>query len=125
MIRDINLFIEDILESIKDIESFSKGLTKGKFIEDKLRQNAIIRSLEIMGEAVKNIPDSFREKYPKVPWKKIAGFRDVLSHAYFGVSIERVWNIIENDLLNLKKEIEDLKIKEAEQKAAKKKEKEE
>lgn len=105
MKRDVNLFIQDILDNIKDIDSFSKGLTKEKFIKSKLKQNAIIRSLEVIGEAVKNIPDSFREKYPYIPWKDIARFRDVLSHAYFGVNIERVWNIIEIDLPNFKKEI--------------------
>src|SRR3989338_7216958 len=105
MIRDINLFIEDIFQNMKDIESFSKGLTKEKFLKNKLKQNAIIRSLEIIGEAVKNIPDSFRDAHPEIPWRKIAGFRDILSHAYFGVSMERVWNIIEIDLPGLKKEI--------------------
>ncbi|MEK6878987.1 MAG: DUF86 domain-containing protein [Nanoarchaeota archaeon] len=109
MKRDINLFIQDILDSIKDIEEFSKELTKEKFIENKLKQNAIIRSLEIIGEAAKNIPDSFRNKYSEVPWKKIAGFRDVLSHAYFGVSLERIWNIIEKDLSELKKQISKIK----------------
>src|SRR3989344_2386600 len=106
MKRDIGLFIQDILESINDIESFSKGLTKEKFAIDKLKQNAIIRSLEVIGEAAKSIPDSFREKYPHIPWKEIAGFRDVLSHAYFGVSMDRVWNVIKKDLPVLKKEIE-------------------
>lgn len=105
MKRNVNLFIQDIIENIKDIDSFSKGLSKEKFKKDKLRQNAIIRNLEVIGEAVKNIPDSFRKKYPKIPWKEIAGFRDVLSHSYFGVNIERVWNIIEIDLPVLKEEI--------------------
>ena len=113
MKRDTNLFIQDILDNIKDIESFSKGLTKEKFESNKLTQNAIIRSLEIIGEAAKNIPDSFRQKHPKIPFKKIAGFRDVLSHAYFGVSIDRVWNIIEKDLPYLKSEIEKVKIDES------------
>jgi uncharacterized protein with HEPN domain len=112
MKRDINLFIQDILESIKDIESFSKGLTKEKFIIDKLKQNAIIRSLEIIGEAAKNVPESFREKYSDIPWRKIAGFRDILSHAYFGVSMDRVWKIIETDLPKLKVEIEKIKVDE-------------
>lgn len=109
MNRDTILFIEDILDSIKNIEDFAKDLDKKKFSEDILRQSAIIRQLEIIGEAVKNIPASFRGKYPKVPWKEIAGFRDILSHAYFGVNIDRVWNIIEKDLPNLKEEIEKIK----------------
>lgn len=112
MNRDINLFIQDILESMEDIESFSRGLTLEKFRKDKLKQNAIVRSLEIIGEAVKNIPDSFREKYPDIPWRKIAGFRDILSHAYFGVDMDRVWNIIEQDLPALKREIGKIKFDE-------------
>ena len=109
MKRDIGLFIEDIFENIRDIESFSKDLTKEEFFNSKLKQNAIIRSLEVIGESVKNIPDSFRNKYPNVPWKIIAGFRDVLIHSYFGVDLDRVWNIIKFDLSALKKEIEKIK----------------
>ena len=111
MKRDIGLFIEDIIKSIKNIENFTKGIDKKKFSKDELRQSAVIRQLEIIGEAAKNVPASFREKYPKIPWKEISGFRDVLSHAYFGVSIERVWDMIEKDLLPLKKEIEKIDIK--------------
>jgi uncharacterized protein with HEPN domain len=110
MKRDINLFIQDILENIKDIESFSKGLTIKEFEKNKLKQNAIIRSLEVIGEAVKNIPDEFREKYKNIPWKDIAGFRDILSHAYFGVNMDRVWNIIEKDLPSFRNEIEKIKL---------------
>ena len=105
MKRDIGLFIEDILNSITNIEEFSKNLDKDKFSKDNLRQSAIIRQLEIIGEAVKNIPNPFREKYPKIDWKDIAGFRDILSHAYFGVNLDRVWKIIESDLPKLKDEI--------------------
>ena len=110
MKRDVGLFIEDVKDSINNIEKFSKGLTKDKFSKDILRQSAIIRQLEIIGEAVKNIPYSFREKYPKIPWKDIAGFRDILSHAYFGVNLDRVWNIIKNDLPKLKEKINKIKI---------------
>lgn len=110
MKRDIGLFIEDILNSMRNIEEFSKGLNKERFSKNNLRQSAIIRQLEIIGEAVKNIPDSFREKYPKIPWKDISGFRDILSHAYFGVNIDRVWNIIEKDLPKLKENISKIKV---------------
>ena len=109
MKRDITLFLDDILENIKDIESFSKDLSEENFGKSKLRQNAIIRSLEIIGEAAKNIPDILRKKYPLIPWKKISGFRDVLIHEYFGIKIDRVWNVIKKDLPELKENI--LKIK--------------
>ena len=112
MKRDVGLFIEDIINSIKNIEEFSKSLDKEKFSKDNLRQSAIIKQLEIIGEAVKNIPNSFREKYPKIAWKDIAGFRDILSHAYFGVNLDRVWKIIETDLPKLKEEIGKIKIDE-------------
>ena len=110
MKRNVGWFIEDIKESIKNIEDFSMGLNREKFSKDKLRQSAIIRQLEIIGEAVKNIPNSFRERYPKIAWKDIAGFRDVLSHVYFGVSMDRVWSIIGSDLPKLKAEISRIKI---------------
>ena len=113
MKRDIVLFIEDILESIKKIELYTKDISSyAEFSENELIIDGVVRNLEIIGEAVKNIPDSFRNKYPKVPWKDIAGFRDKLSHAYFGVELERVWNILEEDLLGLKKEIKEILKKE-------------
>ena len=70
-----------------------------------------MRCLEVIGEATKNIPNSFRKKYPEIPWKKIAGFRDVLIHEYFGVKIDRVWNVIKKDLPDLKKKIIDIRRK--------------
>ncbi len=105
MKRDLGLFIEDISKSIDNIEKFIKGLDKERFTKDVLMQSAVIRQLEIIGEAVKNIPLSFREKHSQVPWKDIAGLRDTLSHSYFGVIIDRIWGIIKKDLPELKKEI--------------------
>lgn len=99
------IFIKHILESIESIESFSKGLSKNKFLKDELRQEAIIRKLEIIGEAAKNIPISFRKKYSKIEWKKISGLRDKLIHHYFGVNLETIWKVIKKDLLRLKKDI--------------------
>ena len=110
MKRDVGLFIEDIRENIQNIEDFSKGITFGCFCEDKLRQNAIIRCLEIIGEAAKNVPQSFREKYPKISWSDIGKFRDKLSHSYFGITLKRIWDIAKKDLPILKKEIIKIKI---------------
>lgn len=105
MKRDIFLFVEDILKSIKNIKDFSEGISKELFMKDELRQSAIIRQIEIIGEAVKNIPESFRKKYPSIEWRKIAGTRDVIIHSYFGIDFEKVWYILKEDLIVLEKEI--------------------
>lgn len=110
MKRNLKLFIGDILERIDLIENSTRKLSKDKFKLNELLTDATIRRLEIIGEAVKNIPNSFRKKHPEVPWKSIAGFRDVITHAYFGVNFDEVWDIIKKDLPDLKKKI--LKIKE-------------
>ena len=73
-----------------------------------LIQDAVIRRLEIIGEAVKNIPFSFRKEYPKIPWKKISGLRDILIHEYFGVDMRLVWRITKKDMPEFKKRISDI-----------------
>jgi len=110
MKRDVNLFIDDILENIDLIEKSIKKISKTEFEKDKDIIDATLRRLEVIGEAVKNLPSSFIKKFPEVPWKSIAGFRDVLIHAYFGVSLERVWNIIKKDMPELKKKISNINI---------------
>jgi len=103
------IFIKHILQNIEDIEIFSKGLSKNNLEKDILRQKAIIRSLEIIGEAVRNLPDSFKKKHPETPWKDIIGTRDKMIHHYFGVDINTVWGIIKKDLPNLERKIEKIK----------------
>jgi len=110
--RDIILFLDDILESINDIQESVKSLSKEEVLDNKDKKDATMRRLEVIGEAVKNIPDSFRKKYPKISWRDIAGFRDVIIHAYFGVDFERVWMIVKDDIPKLKKEIEKILEKE-------------
>jgi len=103
------IFIKHILESIKNIEDFIRDISKSRFLRNKEKQSAVIREIEIIGEAVKNIPTNFRKKYADIPWIDIAGMRDKLMHHYFGVNLENVWKVIKEDLPELKKNI--LKIK--------------
>ena len=104
------VFIEHILESINKIEEYSKNLSKDKLIENTEIQDAIIRRIEIIGEAVKNLPNNFRNKYPDIEWNEIIRTRDKIIHHYFGINLDIVWGIIKKDLPDLKIKI--LKIKE-------------
>lgn len=105
MKRNITVYIEDILESIKKIEDYTKSLNKEEFHNNTLIQDAVLRRLEIIGEAVKHVPQDFRSKYPEIPWKKVAGMRDILIHQYFGVNLNRTWKVIDEDIADLKKKI--------------------
>jgi len=105
--------LEHILESIRAIEQYTKEKTIDDFRRDTWLQDATMRRLEIIGEAVKNIPANFKKKYRAVPWKKAAGMRDVIIHQYFDVDLEIVWETLKKDIPELKKEIEKI-VKEAE-----------
>ena len=98
MKRNIKLFLSDIVESIENIESFSKGITKDKFEKNKLRQSAVIRQLEIIGEAASNIESDYRANNAEIPWRTIIGLRNVLIHDYMDVDLDVVWQIITQDL---------------------------
>jgi uncharacterized protein with HEPN domain len=102
MKRDVRVYIEDIQESINKIEEYTKKITENDFYKNTQIQDAVLRRLEIIGQAVKNIPEEIRKRYPGIPWKKIAGLRDVLIHEYFGVNLKRAWKVIREDIYTLR-----------------------
>ncbi len=102
MTREIVDFIQDILDAIDDIEMFTQGLYFEDFKQDRKTVYAVTRAIEIMGEATKNIPDTTRNEYPQVPWKRIAGMRDKLIHGYFGVDMVTLWKAAKQDAPQLK-----------------------
>ena len=95
-------YLEDILNSIKEIEEFIKDIKSFQEFEiDRKTVNAVIRSLEVIGEVAKKIPDFVKEKYQNIPWKNMAGMRDKLTHEYFGIDEEKVWDVVTNKLMLL------------------------
>ncbi len=103
--KDDHVYLRHILESIGRVREFTRGVSEERFLKDALVQSAVIRQLEIIGEAVKNLSSSFRKRHKNVPWKDISGLRDKLIHGYFGVDISLVWGICEKDLPELKDSI--------------------
>jgi uncharacterized protein with HEPN domain len=100
--RDLSDYLTDILTATVDALAFTGGMDYETFEQDRKTVNAVIRSLEVIGEATKRIPGSFRQKHPYVPWNKMAGMRDVLIHDYMGVDIKTVWKVVQERLPELK-----------------------
>lgn len=105
MIKDPDVFLNHILDSIGAIEEYTIDLSEEGFLASQEKQDAIIRRVEIIGEAVRNLPLEFRKQHPQVSWKKISGMRDKIVHEYFGVDTELVWEVIKKDLPPLKEQI--------------------
>lgn len=106
--KDQKIFLKYMLENISDIKNFTRKVSKKELTENKEKLNAVIRSIEIIGEATKNISESFKEKHKEIPWKEIIGTRDILIHHYFGIDIDILWNIIKRDILTLEKQIKEI-----------------
>lgn len=106
--RDYRDYVKDIIDSIDEMKNFINGMNFEAFAKDKKTINAVVRSIEVIGEAAKKIPKTLRDKHPDVPWKKMAGMRDKLIHEYFGIDIEILWKVAKDELPPLKSLIQDV-----------------
>lgn len=105
MTRKHSLFVKDIIAAIDSIEKFVEGMKLEGMQRDDKTSSAVVRKLEVIGEAAKQIPDKMRERYPKLPWQKMAGMRDRLIHAYFGIDYKLVWDAIKGELPIVKNDL--------------------
>lgn len=106
--RDISLYLQDILDAMLAIEQFVEGISFDEFKTDDKTSSAVIRKFEIIGEAAKQIPEEIRNKYPLIPWKEMAGLRDRLIHFYFGIKYELVWYTIKDVIPQVKPAIQEI-----------------
>lgn len=105
MRRDYKVYIEDIIKAIENIEEYTRDVSFEKFLQSKMLQDAVIRNFEIIGEAVKNIPQEVKDKNEQIDWREVASLRDVLIHRYFEVNLSLLWDILKNELPNFKTKI--------------------
>lgn len=104
--RSLRLYCDDVLISCDKILRYTQGLDYNSFFADELRFDGVIRNLQVIGEAVKQIPPDIRDKYSQIEWRKISGLRDILVHAYFSLENETIWDIIQTKIIPLKSAIE-------------------
>lgn len=108
MKKDQNFYLNHILDSISKIYEYTKQLDKEDFLKNDLVKDAVVRNIEIIGEAAKNLSKDFKEKHKEIPWKDISGMRDRIVHFYFGVDQELVWTTVKSDIPDLEKKIRGL-----------------
>jgi uncharacterized protein with HEPN domain len=106
--RDYRDYLQDIFDAVNDIENFVGNMTYEEFIKDRKTLNAVVRSIEIIGEASENIPETMKAKHKELPWKQMAGLRDKLIHAYFGVDVETLWKAVKENIPPLRRSIQQM-----------------
>ncbi len=105
MPRDYKIYLRDIIECIEKIQDYTAGLSSVDFCNDGKTIDAVIRNLEIIGEAARRLPEEFRIKFPDVEWRRIVSLRNILIHEYPGIDLETIWDIVENKLSSLEKQV--------------------
>lgn len=110
MKRDYKLYLNDIRESIKQIEIYAHGISEDLFRKDTKLQDAIIRRLEIVGEASRNIPRALKEKNKRVPWHEMAQFRDFIIHSYFEASLSTIWKTVKSRVPVIKEAMKNISL---------------
>ncbi len=105
MSRDEIIYLKDIVQSCEKILRFTQGLTQADLIREEKTYDAVVRNLEIVGEAAKHISDELRKQLPSIEWRKVAGLRDMLAHAYFGIDDDILWDVVQNKVPQLAKAI--------------------
>jgi len=108
MNKDDTVFLKHILDAIDLIESYLKDKNYEEFESNRMLQDAVIRELEIIGEATKNLSAEFRNRHPEIPWRQIAGMRNKLIHGYFGVDLGAVWDTATNDIPSLREKLREI-----------------
>ena len=100
--RKPDLYLQDILRACNDIINFTKSIRSGdELLNDRRTYLAVIRSLEIIGEAARQMPRSFKEKHPTIPWREVASLRNVIAHEYFGLDADIIWDVIQTQIPTL------------------------
>jgi uncharacterized protein with HEPN domain len=110
--RDWKLFIIDIFDCAQKILSYTQGMEQKQFFEDSQTYDAVLRNLEIIGEAAQNLPNEIKKKYTNIDWKKIAGLRDIAIHKYFGINQDILWDIVSHKIPELESKITEMVSKE-------------
>lgn len=108
MKREPLIYIQDMLESIEYIEEDTQELSEKEFSQTRIVQQAVVRNIEIIGEAVQQLPKEFIARYPSIPWRKIAATRNKIIHEYFGLKLDVIWKTIQNDLPELRKQLKEV-----------------
>jgi uncharacterized protein with HEPN domain len=98
MLRDYKLYLSDILEAGDRILEYTEGMAYNNFVKSKITVDAVVRNLEVIGEAARKLPSEIKAKSPEVEWHKIVGLRNILTHEYFGINTQIVWDVVKNKL---------------------------